>query len=157
MGLPNLAVLKSRATKPACALKRQKTSERELQRTIDFAIKGIIGEAEAHERLPVLRAERAELEAELATIPEPPKVMMLKPALVVGASGPGGAGKRPAGRRGKTCIRDLVTAAMVYPPRDEDAPHIRIEGYLSSMVADEPLLKVRGGPVVAEEGFEPPT
>jgi hypothetical protein len=54
------------------------TSERE--RAIDMAIKGIIGEREATIRIPALKTEILQIELELASLEEEPKIIALHPA-----------------------------------------------------------------------------
>ncbi|MGO4837549.1 recombinase zinc beta ribbon domain-containing protein, partial [Rhizobiaceae sp. 2RAB30] len=64
------------------ARQRLAAAEREYERVLSMAIKGIISEDEAGRQLPALRAEKAKLEQELSVIPEPPKVVTLKPAFI---------------------------------------------------------------------------
>jgi site-specific DNA recombinase len=147
------------------AKQRLAAAEREHERVLDGYIKGIVSETEAARRLPELRAEKARLEKEVATIPEPPKVVTLKPALVsrylrsleeLDAAVKSGGMLSLDVRR---CVRDLVTSVTVFPSNASERPELKVDGYLSSLV-DEGLSRrfaVRGGTMVAEEGFEPPT
>ncbi|PSJ55821.1 recombinase family protein [Mesorhizobium soli] len=147
------------------ARQRLAAAEREYQRILQLAIKGVISEEEAAEQLPPLREEKKRLTDELAVIPEPPKVVTLKPALVArylrsleeldAAVKSGGMLSLDVRR----CVRDLVTSVTVFPSSAGERPVLKVDGYLSSLV-DEGLshrFAVRGGTMVAEEGFEPPT
>lgn len=134
------------------ARQRLAAAEREYERTVDNLIKGILAQDDAAVRLPALRTEKAKLEQELSVIPEPPKVVTLKPALIAryvrSLEGLGAAVKSngPLSDEVKKAVRDLVTTATVYPPAAGTKPEIRIDGYLSNLV-DEGLaqrVSIRG-------------
>lgn len=61
---------------------RLKSVEREFARAADLAIKGVLSDAEAAERLAPLREERERLRQVLSAMPERPKVVALQPAIV---------------------------------------------------------------------------
>jgi site-specific DNA recombinase len=54
--------------------------ESERQRNIDMVIKGVIGEDDARTRIADLKAQRLQVEAEIATLEEAPKIITLHPA-----------------------------------------------------------------------------
>ncbi|WP_245523902.1 recombinase family protein [Mesorhizobium sp. M2D.F.Ca.ET.223.01.1.1] len=147
------------------ARQRLAAAEREHDRVLNGYIKGIISEQEAEQRLPLLKAEKADLERALSATPEPPKVVTLKPALVsryireleelerVLAAGD------ELSEHGRNTVRNLVSTVTVHPAASGEKPTIQIDSYLSNMV-DEALSQrfaVRGGRMVAGEGLEPPT
>jgi len=54
--------------------------ESERQRNIDLVVKQIIGEDDARDRIAELKAQRLQIEAELATLEEAPSILTLHPA-----------------------------------------------------------------------------
>ncbi|MEP9389611.1 recombinase family protein [Mesorhizobium sp. KR9-304] len=145
------------------AAQRLAAARRELARTVDCLIKGVISEAEASAGLPQLRAEVAELEARLSRLPEPPKVVTLKPALISRyirdlerLEAEVAANEGFVSGEAKRLVRELVTAVRVTPTSAGQPPHVDVEGYLTSLVAGQRAIS-RGGSMVAEEGVEPPT
>jgi hypothetical protein len=52
-------------------------AQRELDRTVDALVRGLITEDEAEAHLPKLRAEHDRVTTESARTPEPPKVVAL--------------------------------------------------------------------------------
>ena len=138
------------------AAQRLAAAIREFDRILNMAVKEMISDAEAARLLPELRAEKARLEAELSVIPEPPKVVYLKPALVgryIRGMEQLDAVVRENGditEEAKKLVRDLIMTVTVYPPKSGERPEIRIDGRLSPVV-DEALsqrLAIRGGTVV---------
>lgn len=141
------------------ARQRLAAAEREYERILQMAIKGYITEEDAGRQLPPLRGEKQRLAAELDVIPEPPKVVTLKPALVaryirsleeLDAAVKAGS---PLSAEVRRCVRDLVTTVTVYPAKAGERPELKIDGYLSSLVDDTltQRFSVRGGTVVAED------
>ncbi|MER9048493.1 hypothetical protein NKJ36_18150 [Mesorhizobium sp. M0142] len=134
------------------AAQRLDAARREYDRVLNAYVKGMISEAEAEQRLPMLREERQHLEGELAVLPQPPKVVTLKPALVAryirdlealaAAIGENGFVSEEA----KKIVRDVVSTVTVYPPKAGEQPSILIDGYLSNMVDQGlgHLVSVRG-------------
>jgi site-specific DNA recombinase len=135
---------------------------REYERTVDSLIKGILSQDDAAVRLPQLRAEKARLEEELAEIPEPPRVVALKPALIrrylltlerLENMARFGAEADDI----KRAIRDLISTVTVLPPSGPgERPSLKIEGHLSSVI-DEGRAKhiaVRGGRMVEGRALE---
>ena len=129
-----------------------------------------------HERLPTevigaqmreLCARQKEIEAELAVVPEAPKVVGLHPAALrqyetyVGdLEGVFAAGISPDTEDAAERIRRLISKVVVTP--EEKGFKIRLEGRLSELMEAPnlyPNMRIRasGGTVVAEEGLEPPT
>ncbi len=146
------------------AAQRLDAAKREYERVLNAYVKGMISEAEAEQRLPELRTERQQLESQLAVLPQPPKVVTLKPALVTryvrdleflsNAIAENGYVSEEA----KKHIRNVVSTVTVYPPKAGEQPTIHIDGYLSNLI-DQDLKQrfaLRGGSVVAGEGLEPP-
>jgi len=54
--------------------------ESERQRNIDMVVKGVIEEDDARQRIAHLKAERLEIEAEIASLEDAPKIITLHPA-----------------------------------------------------------------------------
>lgn len=100
----------------------------------------MISEAEAEQRLPELRAERQQLEAALAVLPQPPKVVTLKPALVaryardLEALADAIATNGLVSEGARKHLRSIVSAVTVHPPKPGEQRAIVIDGYLSAMV-----------------------
>lgn len=143
------------------AAQRLDAAKREIERVVNAYVKGLISEAEAQARLPDLRAESAAIEADLATIPEPPKVVTLKPALVARYKRDLEALDMAIRENGhvsdeaKKVVRDIVSTVTVFPPGADGKPTVQIDGYLSNLV-DQDLAQrshIRGGAVVAGERF----
>ena len=128
-------------------------------------VKGILSDEEARTRLTGLRAEKAELQAKVESLPEAPKVVALQPALV--ANYLRGVEQldqllrdgQPSTPDVARAVRDLVSKVIVHPPGEDGRPEIEVQGYLSELINPTlgQKLKCRGGLLVAEEGFEPPT
>lgn len=135
------------------AVNRLRSVQREFDRAADLAIKGILTDAEAAERLSGLRAERATLQARVDKLPEAPKVVALQPALVSrylrsleklrDEVAPG----VRHGAEAKAALRDVIEKVVVYPPTGERGPEQETRGYLSRLV-DPSLVgrrPIRGG------------
>ncbi|RWC48067.1 MAG: recombinase family protein [Mesorhizobium sp.] len=147
------------------AAQRLDAAKREYDRVLNAYVKGMISEAEAEQRLPELRSERQQLESALAVLPQPPKVVTLKPALVaryirdLEALEASIADNGFVSEEAKKHLRNIVSTVTVYPPKPGELPTIQIDGYLSNLV-DQDLKQrasLRGGAMVAGEGLEPPT
>jgi site-specific DNA recombinase len=133
----------------------------ELDRFIKASIKGRYSDEEADRELPLLRAARDRLRAELAGTDEPPKIVSLHPAaldryraaidrldaaLREGAIG---------GEEARQALRDMVSTVTVHPPTADNTIHIEVEGHLSHLIGGEafPKAMLKGGTVVAEARY----
>lgn len=147
------------------AAQRLTAVNKAFQRAAELAIDGVLSAEEAKVRLDELRLERAGIEKKLATMPEPPNVVQLKPALInrylriVETLATALQGKGELTDDVKATVRELISKVTVYPTSSGLPPEIEVEGFLSRFVEDVPAqnLKIRGGVVVAGSGLEPPT
>jgi site-specific DNA recombinase len=142
--------------------------ESERQRNIDMVIKGVIEEDDARQRIADLKAQRLQIEAELAAIEEAPKVITLHPASLdryaetVDALAASLAGHAEAeDERGPLVksFRALVHSVTVHPSGPREGFQVEVKGKLAALIGGDafPQAKYSGGRVVAEEGLEPPT
>ena len=138
----------------------------ELDRTIDALIKGRLSDAEADTRLPELRAARDAATAALAASAEPPRVVTLHPAAVDAylknldrLADLIGDDLQRGDAELANALRSLIETVTVTPTLDRGKPQITIAGHLASLIDRDafPQGSIRGGRLVAEEGFEPPT
>ncbi|WP_083948754.1 recombinase family protein [Aminobacter aminovorans] len=147
------------------AAQRLAAVNKSFQRAADLAIDGVLSSEEAKVRLDELRAERAVIETKLATMPEPPNVVQLRPAVVnryLGMVKALAMDLQDSGELSddvKATVRELISKVTVYPTSSGQPPMIEVEGFLSKVLDDAPeqKLKIRGGVMVAGSGFEPPT
>ncbi|WP_343061775.1 recombinase family protein [Aminobacter niigataensis] len=147
------------------AAQRLAAVNKSFQRAADLAIDGVLSADEAKVRLDELRVERAEIEKKLETMPEPPNVIQLKPALInrylriVETLAASLRGNDELTDDIKATVRELISKVTVYPTSSGQPPEIEVEGFLSKFVEDAPEqnLKIRGGVMVAGSGLEPPT
>jgi hypothetical protein len=155
------------ATRARLEAKRTRI-ESERQRMIDLVIKGIIGEEDARERIVELKAQRVDVEAELAGLEEAPTIITLHPATLeryietvdtLAAALADHA--QAADDRGPLVqsFRALVHSVTVHPKGPREGFEIEVRGKLAALVGGEafPQARYSGGCMVAEEGLEPPT
>jgi site-specific DNA recombinase len=141
-------------------------AEREIDRAVKAIVNGTLLEEEGGKLLPPLRARRDELKAMLAAAVEP-NVISLHPKLVerylrdidklaetINRRIAGGGNEQLV-----AAFRDLVNEVIVQPSPAGKPVGITVRGKLSRMTehAVFPNFRIRGGSLVAEEGFEPPT
>ena len=153
--------LASDAVKRRAQLERRfADAQRELDRSIDLAIKGVLGEREAAERLPELRAARDRAQAELAGADEPPKLISLHPAALrdylrsidrLEATIMAG---REHGEESTAALRDLIEAISVSPaPDGANGAQIEIRGHLTALIGGDafPTSRIMGGVLMVAE------
>jgi site-specific DNA recombinase len=149
----------------ARAERRVADAQAEIDRTVRALVRGTISEDEADAHLPALRAERDRLAAELAGTPEPPKVVALHPASVKAYLADLARLHElvnkdiDEGDQGlANCLRRLIQTVTIIPAPTGEQPEIEVRGHLAALVAKTFDGRSRsGGPVVPQEGFEPPT
>lgn len=119
---------------------RLRQAEQELERTMGFAIKGIISEEEAGRQLPTLCSEKARLERELALAEKPPQVVSLHPAALdhyrksidrLDAALRGG---EIGGEEARQALRDMVTTVTAHPPSADNTIRIQVDGHLAALI-----------------------
>ncbi len=146
--------------------KRLARLEGELDRTIDFALKGTITEEKLLMRKQELDPQIAALKADLSMQPPPPKVDV-HPKTIAALRGDMEELARlltykplQMDAAAIQTLRSVVDSIVIYPSPGRQAPIIQIRGKLARLLADDyengiiPKAAIR---VVAEEGFEPPT
>lgn len=139
---------------------RVEAARQELDRTIDYAVKGVISETAARDRIPPLEAGLAQLEAELAEADEPPKIITLLPAAVdryLAEVDMLDQALREHGEAGETgpyaTLRSLIDRITIDAPQAETGRYpIEISGKLARLIGGEPFpqCSMLGGLVVAE-------
>ena len=146
---------------------RRDEAARALGRLVDALAEGRIGIASIRDRLIELETEKAQLDAELAQLPEPVEAVALHPMAIaryldmieeLSTSLQSGADIRigPEAER----FRALVNSVIVHPVPPRTPLDIELRGYLAEL-AQEPKFpphgRYSGSTMVAEEGLEPPT
>src|SRR5215470_19179051 len=142
--------------------------ESERQRNIDMVVKGIIEEEDARQRIAELKAQRLQVEAEIATLEEAPKIITLHPATLdryvetVDALAASVADHAKAeDDRGSLVksFRALVHSVTVHPNGPREGFQVEVKGKLAALIGGDtfPQAVYSGGRVVAEVRFEPPT
>ncbi len=155
------------ATRARLEAKRDRI-EGERQRNIDLVVKGVIGEDDARERIASLKAQRLEVETEIASLEEAPKIISLHPATldryaetVESLAASLAAHAEAQDDRGPLLrtFRDLVHSVTVHPKGPREGFQVEVKGRLAALIGRDtfPQAVYSGGSVVAEEGFEPPT
>jgi site-specific DNA recombinase len=117
--------------------------ERERQRNIDLVVKQIIGEDDARGRIAELKAQRLQIEAELAVLEEAPSMITLHPAtldryietvdaLAVVLADHAGA----EDDRGSLVadFRALVHSVIIYPNSPRKGFDIEVKGKLAALI-----------------------
>ena len=128
----------------------------------------MIEEEDARQRIADLKALRLQVEAEIATLEEAPKIITLHPATLdryaetVDALATSVAEHAEAGDdRGPLvkAFRALVHSVTVHPNGPREGFQVEVKGKLAALIGGDafPQAVYSGGRVVAEEGFEPPT
>jgi site-specific DNA recombinase len=142
--------------------------ESERQRNIDMVIKAVIGEDDARIRIADLKAQRLQVEAEIAMLEEAAKIITVHPATLdryaetVDALAASVAEHAEADDdRGALvkAFRGLVHSVTVHPNGPREGFQVEVKGKLAALIGGDafPQAVYSGGRVVAEEGFEPPT
>ncbi|ACL57187.1 hypothetical protein Mnod_2205 [Methylobacterium nodulans ORS 2060] len=130
-------------------------------------VKGFITEADAAARLPVIKAERANLEAELAHLADAGRLLTIESNVVAGylnqvrdlagTLSDYARGEDEASRRLIASFRGLIKSVTVLPGQPRRGIEVEVEGRLSALVSEARSDGLSGRSVVAEEGLEPPT
>jgi site-specific DNA recombinase len=155
------------ATRARLEAKRDRI-ENERQRNIDLVVKGVIREDDARVRIADLWAQRREIEAELESLEEAPKIITLHPATLdrysetVDALAASLADHTDAeDDRGPLVrsFRALMHSVTVHPNGPREGFKVEVKGKLAALIGGEafPQARYSGGCMVAEEGLEPPT
>ena len=142
--------------------------ESERNRNIDMVVKGVIEEDDARQRIAALKTQRVEIEAEIASLEEAPKIITLHPATLdryaatVDALAQSLADHAEAqDDRGPLVgsFRALVHSVIIHPSGPREGFQVEVKGKLAALIGGNPFPQARysGGYVVAGEGFEPPT
>ena len=142
--------------------------EGERQRNIDMVVKRVIEEDDARQRIADLKAQRLEIEAEIASLEEAPKIITLHPATLdryaetVDTLATSLANHAEAqDDRGPLVrsFRALVHTVTVHPNAPREGFQVEVKGKLTALIGGDafPQAVYSGGRLVAEEGFEPPT
>lgn len=118
--------------------RRLAAAQRELDRVVGALVKGILSEDEAAEQLPPLRAEIAQVKAEIAAVGEAPKIIELHPTAIrdylksvdqlEAAMSSADGTMHPAAEP----IRALIDRVIVTP--DGAGHHLRMEGKLDALI-----------------------
>jgi site-specific DNA recombinase len=146
--------------------KRLARVKREFDRMFQSYVKGFSEEAEVREPLAELRAERKQLEADLASAEKPPESIALHPTAlaryrqqvedlqkVLSSDSP------TDNQEAIIALRELVASIIVQPTPPGAPIQVEVRGRLAALIGHEvfPAARMWGGKVVAEEGLEPPT
>lgn len=136
--------------------RRLATAQRELDRVIGMAVKGVLSEDEAAEQLPPLRSEIAQIGQEMAAVGEPPKIIEMHPTAIrdylrtidhleEALSKNGGALHPAAGP-----IRALIDRVIVTP--DGVGHHLRVEGKLDALIGGDQFPAMNLGVISGSGG-----
>ena len=151
------------ATRARLESKRDRI-ESERQRNIDMVIKAVIGEDDARIRIADLKAQRLQVEAEIAALEEAPKIITLHPATLdryvetVDALAASVAEHAEAeDDRGPLVksFRALVHSVTVHPNGPREGFQVEVKGKLAALIGGDafPHAVYSGGRVVAEERY----
>lgn len=140
---------------------RLTAARREYDRLFNGYVKGFVSEAEAEVQLPIARADRDRLEAELASIEDEPNVVTLHPGLIADylrkvdelaatLAGFAADGAAPAAAL-VARLRALVASVVVMPQRTGEPLEIEVRGRLAELLGPEafPTNRLVGGNVGA--------
>ena len=133
-----------------------------------MAVKGVIEEDDARQKIADLKARRLKVEAEIASLEEAPIIIALHPvalnryAETVDALAASLADHAEAedDRGGLVkSLRALVHSVTIYPNGRREGFQVEVKGKLAALIGGDafPQAVYSGERVVAEEGFEPPT
>jgi hypothetical protein len=133
-----------------------------------MVVKGVIEEDDARQRIADLKAQRLQVEAEIATLEEAPKIITLHPATLdryietVEALAASVAEHAEAeDDRGSLVksFRALVHSVTVHPNGPREGFEVEVKGKLAALIGGDafPRAVYSGGRVVAEDRFESPT
>jgi site-specific DNA recombinase len=134
--------------------------ESERQRNIDLVVKQVIGDDDARDRIAELKAQRLQIEAELAALEEAPSIVTLHPATLdqyietVDALAVSLADHSAAeDDRGALVanFRALVHSVTIYPNGPREGFQIEVKGKLSALIGGNvfPQANYSGVSVVA--------
>jgi site-specific DNA recombinase len=151
------------ATRARLEAKRDRI-EGERQRNIDLVVKGVIGEDDARDRIASLKSQRLEVEADIASLEEAPKVISLHPATLdryaetvesLAASLADHAEAQDDRGPLLRSFRELVHSVTVHPKGPREGFQIEVKGRLAALIGGDtfPQAVYSGGSVVAEEGY----
>jgi site-specific DNA recombinase len=138
--------------------------EGERQRNIDLVIKQIIGEDDARDRIADLKAQRLQIEVELAALEEVPSIVTLHPATLdlyiekvdaLAASLADHAAAEDDRGALVASFRALVHNVTIHPNGPRDGFEIEVEGKLAALIGGNafPQAIYSGGCMVAGERF----
>jgi site-specific DNA recombinase len=138
----------------------------ERRRMVDLIVKGVIDEEDGRDRLAAMKAQRGELEAEIAELGEAPKAITLHPATierylatVERIADNLASHAADLGTKGTliTDLRALIQSVTVYARQDRRL-EIEVKGRLAALIGGRPFPeRIVGTRVVAEAGLEPAT
>jgi hypothetical protein len=134
-----------------------------IDRIVDAVAAGVMADAEVRARMDPLRTRRATLEAEIASLPPPPKIVALHPATVshylasIDKLAETLARRTVQGHEDvASALRTLIAAVIVHPAEHE--PRIEVTGRLAELTGAPALFPQASlMAVVAGGGLEPPT
>ena len=138
--------------------------ESKRQRNIDLVIKRIIGEDDARGRIAELKAQRLQVEAELAALEEAPPVITLHPATLdryietvdaLTAALADHAGAEDDRGSLVASFRALVHSVTIHPNGPREGFEIEVKGKLPTLIGGEvfPQAIRSGGYMVAGERY----
>ncbi|WP_244395894.1 hypothetical protein [Beijerinckia indica] len=131
----------------------------------------MIGEQEATVRIPALKAEILQIELELASLEEEPKIIALHPAAIEKyletvdrlaiVLADHAQAKDDRGNLIKD-LRSLIHSVIIHPNLPGEGFKVEVKGKLAALISGLsgqvfPQALRSGCKVVAEEGLEPPT
>ena len=154
--------LAAAATATRARLESRRTRiESERQRNIDMVVKGVIEEDDARQRIADLKAQRLEVEAEIASLEEAPKTIILYPATLdryaetVDALAASLADHTEAeDDRGPLVksFRALVHSVTIHPNGPREGFQVEVKGKLAALIGGDafPRRSIVGDAWVAE-------
>jgi len=131
-----------------------------------MVVKGVIEEDDARQRIADLKAQRLQIEAELASLEEAPKFIALHPATldryaetVDALAASLGDHAEAEDDRGPLVrsFRALVHSVTIHPNGPREGFQIEVKGKLAALIGGDPFPKAvySGGYVVAEVRYIP--
>ena len=149
--------------------KKRDRLEKERQRAIDMAIKGVIGEEDARTRIADLKTQVLQAEVELASLDEVPQIIALHPATLTRyiatvdrLAAVLADHAQAADDRGPLVpdFHALVHSVTIHPKPAREGFQVEVKGKLAALIGGGafPQAKYSGGRVVAEArySFSPP-
>ncbi len=119
----------------------------ELDRAIDYAIKGIVTEEKARSQIGGLESELADLRAELEQCDDAPQIVSLHPravdtyleAVARLEATVATTGVEHNQGDAQTAVRDLVEAVIVHPAKAAEKLDIEIRGHFARLIGGDPF------------------